>query len=862
MGGCASAKWAKSSDEDIVGARPNSQLGASNRDGPALSTSSPQNDGSEAPPVEAEEPAPVLSIHGVVRALGAAGHVDAVQLAFLARWWRAILQDEPKEVLELALEGDGTALELAVNMPQRQALAAVPVLTALVSTPTPVQRTSRSSSMLRTPPAPQHPQSAPPASQRPPSPRLPPAPIPPSLQPVGPPAPRLPPPPALDPYRPGLPQLPALPSATPGADVDSVPTPSTTAGTEADSLPAREPSNAPPKAKAKVKSRPADLTILSEEPPRPQVSCPPSREATMVLPDAPPPQQLPNTDFGTNLPPSRWTTPQPSARKSARMSARQSFLANTIVEQAAQQLRQLAQDPSLSSASQQVVRHAHEQPESTGYATQPTASARETLEMHEADLPPSGWSTARPSARRTPKPSARMLDTLANTVVEQAALQLREVAQDASQPCEIVAQEDSMDSGRHVDSQPLESAHQVVQLHETDLPPSKWSTPRSSARRSPKCSARRYSQPTESGGDGLQLHSAPDAMNPQDSARAAWQPQASARSAASARSSARNSARSVTFAPDDVLVEVAPEGTGAILKEASAQNAGPEETAAPEEIQVQTPPRDLVHEKSFVDSPQIQNLPSVLPETSSAESRPEQPEAVDSGMQLASPGRQQALQQAAKELGVERVVVWLRLAGLKLPRGAPRPVDVGIRLVIPPDNHVTLRSLELLPSVAAVASVDAVTSALESLYVSEDTGWHVQEFGSSFTKAGPDLQFSATPTELPSVALGDELLHHTVPTALSATVKRLAHAEGTQVAVNAALKDGHVGIGLALKLAGEESFQSLAVDMAFGKRRTFDALHVERMRRVIAGVGATVVVAAIECRLNSPALAILRVTPT
>ena len=80
---------------------------------------------------------------------------------------------------------------------------------------------------------------------------------------------------------------------------------------------------------------------------------------------------------------------------------------------------------------------------------------------------------------------------------------------------------------------------------------------------------------------------------------------------------------------------------------------------------------------------------------------------------LAAPGRQKALEQAAQELSSQRAVVWLRLEGLNLPRGGHRPFDLGIRLVIPQGECVTVNKAEQLRPPGVQAADDALSGALE-----------------------------------------------------------------------------------------------------------------------------------------------------
>merc|ERR1712070_1173258 len=55
--------------------------------------------------------------------------------------------------------------------------------------------------------------------------------------------------------------------------------------------------------------------------------------------------------------------------------------------------------------------------------------------------------------------------------------------------------------------------------------------------------------------------------------------------------------------------------------------------------------------------------------------------------------------------------------------------------------------------------------------------------------------------------------------------------------------------------------QAMAVDLALGKEKVFDAFTVKRTRQMFASMGGHTVVSAIECRANDMALVSLSVSP-
>merc|ERR1712196_512929 len=157
--------------------------------------------------------------------------------------------------------------------------------------------------------------------------------------------------------------------------------------------------------------------------------------------------------------------------------------------------------------------------------------------------------------------------------------------------------------------------------------------------------------------------------------------------------------------------------------------------------------------------------------------------------------------------------------------------------------------------------------------------------GCSFFAHGPLVVFSAdaVPSQGRKPKLPcKKLLEKVAPASLKSSIQSLADGQNIDVSVRAGLKDGDVQLGARFELRQEAKtanrprkekakekekeketidLQAMAVDLAFGKEKIFDAFMVERTRQMFASMGADTVVSAIECRANDMALVTLSVTP-
>lgn len=247
---------------------------------------------------------------------------------------------------------------------------------------------------------------------------------------------------------------------------------------------------------------------------------------------------------------------------------------------------------------------------------------------------------------------------------------------------------------------------------------------------------------------------------------------------------------------------------------------------------------------------------------------PDAPRLPDVDVGLAASQWRETLTRAIKELGSSRAVLWLHLGGLGLPNGVSRPVDVGVRLPYAAGPSHTFR---------IVHPYQDVIESFEEVGVNEEQGWMVQEMGCSFFVHGPLVMFTVNPAvngQSKPKPRCDKLLQKVAPSSLTTALQSFAYGAGLEMSIRAGLTDGDVQLGARFQLADQwrgkigtasgkstKDLQSMAVDLALGKEKIFDAFMVERTRQMFASMGADTWVSAIECRANDMALVTLSVSP-
>lgn len=94
----------------------------------------PQTAAEEADEFGREAPSPPMRLESLQEALAASLRVDANQLRILKRFWRAVGLDDdefPKEPLQLSIDGDASALQLAIALSPSHFLGAIPTFLSL-----------------------------------------------------------------------------------------------------------------------------------------------------------------------------------------------------------------------------------------------------------------------------------------------------------------------------------------------------------------------------------------------------------------------------------------------------------------------------------------------------------------------------------------------------------------------------------------------------------------------------------------------------------------------------------------------------------------------------------------------------------
>jgi len=215
---------------------------------------------------------------------------------------------------------------------------------------------------------------------------------------------------------------------------------------------------------------------------------------------------------------------------------------------------------------------------------------------------------------------------------------------------------------------------------------------------------------------------------------------------------------------------------------------------------------------------------------------------------------QDAMRNAARFLSARSARVWLRMEGLGLPRGVARQADIGFGLCGPDGMKRA--------SLAECVTYDELTALLDGVAISDQSGWSVREMGCSLFAHGPTSTLSLVegttsglnPAE--AAARKAVLFRKAVPPAAAQQWQKLARAPGVSRLVTATLKHGLAHVGLLYTLPGE----ALAIDLAVGAERIFDAVTVERLRQTISGAGGAAKITAVECWANDPAVVSLAVS--
>merc|ERR1719321_1705983 len=115
----------------------------------------------------------------------------------------------------------------------------------------------------------------------------------------------------------------------------------------------------------------------------------------------------------------------------------------------------------------------------------------------------------------------------------------------------------------------------------------------------------------------------------------------------------------------------------------------------------------------------------------------------------------------------------------------------------------------------------------------------------------------------------ENLLQRVVPASKRAAAQSVASGSGIETSIRAGLKGGELQLGARVEFrevkeqrrSSNRDLQSLAVDLALGREKVFDAFMIERTRQMFASMGGRTVVSAIECRANDMALVTLNVSP-
>jgi len=219
----------------------------------------------------------------------------------------------------------------------------------------------------------------------------------------------------------------------------------------------------------------------------------------------------------------------------------------------------------------------------------------------------------------------------------------------------------------------------------------------------------------------------------------------------------------------------------------------------------------------------------------------------------------EALQRVMEELAATRAMLWLQLGDLGLPRGGNRRIDLGVRLCAPAGRGASFMNVEPYEDAAL---------SLADVEITDESGWCVGDMGCSLFAHGPLVLF--TINRIGEKCRCDRLLQKVAPASLTRAVQSLAYSSSVRMSVRAGQLCEGAQLGALFELSGaqpgdgeagfEKDLQSLAVDLALGKERLFDAILLERFRQTLASVGASTTVTSIECRADDVALVTLSVS--
>merc|ERR1712194_922450 len=115
--------------------------------------------------------------------------------------------------------------------------------------------------------------------------------------------------------------------------------------------------------------------------------------------------------------------------------------------------------------------------------------------------------------------------------------------------------------------------------------------------------------------------------------------------------------------------------------------------------------------------------------------------------------------------------------------------------------------------------------------------------GCSLFMHGPIVMFTVVQGDSQMKLRCDPVLQQVVPESLGKAVQNLAYGSGIETSIRGGLKNGEMLLGAHFafneQLAGKSSkkdLQSMALDLALGKEKVFDAFMIERTRQMFASM--------------------------
>mmetsp|Transcript_17600 Transcript_17600/g.40904 ORF Transcript_17600/g.40904 Transcript_17600/m.40904 type:complete len:500 (-) Transcript_17600:40-1539(-) len=274
--------------------------------------------------------------------------------------------------------------------------------------------------------------------------------------------------------------------------------------------------------------------------------------------------------------------------------------------------------------------------------------------------------------------------------------------------------------------------------------------------------------------------------------------------------------------------------------------------------------------------------------------------------------RRDRFEHACVNLQWSRATAWLRLGGLAQKKRGRAHVDYGVTLSAAPGETLKDESLDCLCNFRArpanAGGLEALRSSVAAAGIREEAGWcvHSVRFGFNEDFEGPDLSVcfndlaSVVPDIIPignflaaeggggsgqevndedaeddvvdegaaSPAQQDqrrlrsrrtELLLQDLGVSMSSPLGRLAQAESMRLAVAAVLTGAVCELHMKVNIPTDAD-DSLLVDLCVGDQSAVDGITVERLRRILADVGGTSELTAVESLPDGKAVLTMRAT--